>query len=194
MKIVFDDMDGFATPPHPTQRAWKLIQDHFKVETRLDLLPHCYANFDKSNYSKLCVKIANEAEAGDELCRFIFKEAGEHIARSMNALLPKVQSELVSSGDLTIVCVGSVWKSWPLLQKGFLKELSKNEISFGLKLVTITKCMAFGACYLGADGVKFNLPRNYEDNYKVMFAIKPNEMANGTNGTCCCIDSDISCN
>ena len=166
---MFDDLDNFVKAPYPIDTVWKLIQEHFSIETRLDLLPHCYAKFDKPFFASLCKKLSHAAEQGDALSKYLFHEAGAHMANHIVALTPKVHDDLVKEGDLTVVCVGSVWLSWPLLKDGFIQTLQKAHIPFGLKLIRITKCMAYGACYLGADSIKFPLPRNYEHNYKVMY-------------------------
>lgn len=188
MKLVFDDMDNFSKAPHPIDTIWKLIQEHFNVETRLDLLPHCYAKFDKPFYASLCKKLTHAAEQGDELSKYLFHEAGTHMATLINSLAPKVHKDLVKEGDLNVVCVGSVWLSWPLLKEGFTTQLQKSHIPFGLRLIRITKCMAYGACYLGADNIKFPLPRNYLNNFEVMYhygqcQTNGNVTSNGTNGT-----------
>lgn len=162
-------MDNLEKSLFCINRVWDLIRHHFNVDTRLDLLDHCYAKFDKPYFASLCKKLAHLAEEGDELCTYLFKESGKMLAKFILALIPKVQKSLLNNGNLHIVCVGSVWLSWNLLREGFLKELNHHKISFGLKLVTITKTMAYGAVYLGADGIKFDLPRNYEDNYKVFY-------------------------
>lgn len=179
MKIVFDDHDNFAEPPHSTQRVWELIKLHFNVETRLDLLDHCYARFDKPFFAGLCKKLAMAAEEGDPLCIMLFTEAGRLLARSIMALLPKVDEDLVCDGDLGVVCVGSVWLSWDLLKIGFLKELNATNVSFGIKLLTLTKTMAWGAVYLAADSVNFDLPREYANNYEVFHNFNKKADLNG---------------
>ena len=181
MKIVFDDMDNFEKSTYPINRVWELAKQHFSVESRLDLLDHCYAKFDKPFFANLCKKLAGAAEEGDELCRFLFKEAGRLLARSTHALLPKIEESLVSTGNLRIVCVGSVWLSWNLLSEGFIAELNRLPITFGLQLVTINSSMAFGACYLGADSIKFALPRKYDDNFKLLYYYKQHKTINGSN-------------
>ncbi|XP_037951168.1 N-acetyl-D-glucosamine kinase [Teleopsis dalmanni] len=186
MKTVFDDMDNFAKSPYPVERIWELIQQHFNIKTRLDLLPHCYAKFDKSFYASLCKKLALVAvEEDNELAKSLFTDAGRQIARSITALLPKVSHSLVDSGELNIVCVGSVWHSWQLLREGFIKELSLYTVPFRLNLVTLTKSSAYGACYMGADAIQYDLARNYSDNVKIMFqyTCKNSAKANG-NGYC----------
>ncbi|XP_075147845.1 N-acetylglucosamine kinase [Haematobia irritans] len=183
MKIVFDDMDNFEKSPYPIQLVWKLIEEHFNIQNRLDLLSHCYGKFDKPFYASLCKKLSHAAEQGDELAKFLFHEAGCHLARSIQALLPKVHDDLVKTGYLSIACVGSVWFSWPLLKDGFVGTLGKHKIPFGLKLLRITKSMAYGACYLGADGIGFPLPRNYSDNFDVMFQYKELHTNGSLNGS-----------
>ncbi|XP_017494722.1 PREDICTED: N-acetyl-D-glucosamine kinase-like [Rhagoletis zephyria] len=180
MKIVFDDIDNLEKSRYPIDRVWELIKLHFNVDTRFDLLPHCYAKFDKPFYASLCKKIAHAADQDDALSMSLFNEAGRCIARSIAALTPKVQTELVKTGDLSVVCVGSVWHSWHLLKEGFEHEMHKHDIPFDLKLVTITKSMAYGACYLAADAIDHQLPRNYLDNFDVMYHYRTKEKT--TNG------------
>uniref|UniRef100_W8BG72 N-acetyl-D-glucosamine kinase n=1 Tax=Ceratitis capitata TaxID=7213 RepID=W8BG72_CERCA len=169
LKIVFDDMDNLRKSPYPIERVWQTIKQHFNIETRFDLLTHCYAKFDKPFFASLCKKLAHAADQGDELSKSLFTESGACTARSIASLVPKVQDALVKTGDLNVVCVGSVWHSWHLLKQGFEREMSQHDIPFNLKLVTITKSMAYGACYLAADAIHFKLPRNYLDNFDVMY-------------------------
>ncbi|XP_017968151.1 N-acetyl-D-glucosamine kinase [Drosophila navojoa] len=172
-KVVFDHMDNLIKSPFPIDQTWALIREHFSIETRYDLLPYCYAKFDKPFFANLCEKLARNAEAGDKLALSLFHEAAIHLARMIKAVLSKVHKDLVKSGNLNIVCVGSVWSSWNLLQEAFINELSITSIDYNLKLVRITKSSAYGACYLGADSAKFELPRNYADNFAVLH-VHPN--------------------
>ncbi|XP_068155015.1 N-acetyl-D-glucosamine kinase [Drosophila tropicalis] len=181
VKVVFDDMDNFVKSPAPVDKTWTLIKEHFSIETRYDLLTHCYAKFDKPFFANLCKKLAQNAEQGDQLALGLFREAGVHLARMIASLLPNVHKDLVESGDLSVVCVGSVWSSWDLLQEAFNKELSKQSIDYNLKLVRITKSSAYGACYLGADNANFDLPRNYADNFTVLHTVESSK-TKGQNG------------
>lgn len=180
VKVVFDHMDNFEKSPAPVEKTWALIKDHFSIDSRLDMLPHCYAKFDKPFFANLCKKLAHNAKNGDELALNLFREAGVHLARMILSLLPNVHKDLVKSGDLSVVCVGSVWSSWDLLKEAFIAELSKKNIDFNLKLVCISKSSAYGACYLGADSAAFELPRNYADNITVLYTYTdPRKKANG---------------
>ncbi|XP_062124252.1 N-acetyl-D-glucosamine kinase [Drosophila sulfurigaster albostrigata] len=189
IKVVFDHMDNFEKSPYPIEKTWTLIKEHFNIETRYDMLTHCYAKFDKPFFANLCKKLAESAESGDKLALSLFQEAGVHLARMIKSLLPNVSKELVKSGELSVVCVGSVWSSWNLLKQSFIDELAKMSIPYNLKLVQITKSSAYGACYLGADSAKFQLPRNYADNFSVLHIYKASSSPakNGVaNKTCDC--------
>lgn len=160
-------MDGLNISPHSIDTVWELIQTHFSVNTRADLLDHCYAKFQKPMFAGLCVRLANAADEGDALSKYLFREAGIQLAKATLALIPKVCPTLVKTGDLNIVCVGSVWKSWHLLKEGFLHEIEKGTFSFGLKLLRLTEFMALGAVYIGVDATDYKMPRDYAKNYEV---------------------------
>lgn len=179
LKTVFDHMDNFVESPYPIDHVWSLIRKHFSVETRLDLLDHCYAKFNKPFFAGLCKSLAESAKKGDKLCQHLFNEAGSVLARWVHALIPKVQDSLVESGYLSIVCVGSVWLSWDLMRDSFIKQINTSPMPFGIRLVKITKPMAWGAVYLGADNIKSDLPRNYDDNFIVFHEYKQNCSVSG---------------
>lgn len=157
--------------------TWKLIKSHFNIENRTDMLEHCYAKFQKSFFAKLCHQMSIAAFNGDELCKSVFKDAGRLLARMIVALLPKVSSELVLSGHLPILCVGSVWISWELLKQGFIDELCMHNIPFELRLLKlkIGVSPALGSVYMAADFVKFSLQREYAKNYEIFFRYNENE-------------------
>ncbi|KAG5671397.1 hypothetical protein PVAND_001595 [Polypedilum vanderplanki] len=176
VKTVFDHEDNLEKCTYDITTAWKLIKNHFKIDTRVDMLEHCYAKFNKSFYAKLCQKMSVAALDGDELCKSIFNEAGRLLAKMIVALLPKISPELVKTGYLNVICVGSVWISWNLLKTGFIKELEKHNILFELRLLRLKSniSMAIGSVYMAADSVKFPLPRDYEENYEIFFNFNGN--------------------
>jgi N-acetylglucosamine kinase len=171
VKTVFDHEDNLERCSYDISNAWKLIKNHFKIDQRVDMLEHCYAKFNKSFYAKLCQKMSVAALDGDELCKSIFVDAGRVLAKMILALLPKISSELVKTGYLSIICVGSVWISWNLLKGGFIKELERHKIPFELRLLRLRSgiSMAIGSIYMAADSVKYPLPRDYEENYEIFF-------------------------
>lgn len=169
IKAVFDDMDNYEKCPHPIQVVWGLVKEHFSVENRHDLLPHCYQTFEKSFFAKLCHKLAVAADAGDALSAQVFTDAGKALAKAIKALLPNVSPDLTSTGDLNIVCVGSVWKSWHLLKMGFVKELNTVNIPFTISMTNLTETMALGATYLAADAINVDLKRDYTKNCEIFY-------------------------
>lgn len=184
IKAVFDDMDNLNKAPADIAVAWHLIQEHFEVQTRTDLLQHCYASFEKSKFARLCEKLATAANDGDQLCRWAFAEAGRNLAKMAQALLQQAGPKMHRQQHVDVVCVGSVWKSWHLLQEGF--EAYQKTIATGgvtLRLVRLTKTMALGAMYLASDAVAANVARDYEGNVKEFYRITPNDFpAKSTNG------------
>lgn len=158
---------------------WEQIQKHFNIETRHDLLDHCYAKFDKAHFASICVEFAELAEKGDALAVHLFKEAGRFLAKATVALLPHVHKDLLNNGNLNIVCVGSVWKSWRWLKAGYAKEIASYTCAFGLNLITLTKPMAFGAVYVAADFINYDLPRDYSHNYEIFHHIPAHVESNG---------------
>lgn len=164
VKSVFDHMDNLSPCPYDIQTVWTITKQHFNVETRADLLEHCYARFQKCFFAKLCEKLAKSADAGDPLCAHVFNQAGKYLAKATRALLPRVSPELTKDGYMNIVCVGSVWQSWHLLKDGFMAEIAMEPISYGIKLVRLTQLMALGAVYIGVDAIKETMPRDYAKN------------------------------
>lgn len=181
IKVVFDDMDNLAKAPADTSVGWSLIQKHFGVQTRSDLLQHCYGCFDKSKFAKLCEMLASAANDGDELCRWVFVEAGRNLGRMAQALLQRAGAKMINQPWVDVVCVGSVWKSWNLLQSGF----TDVESSVELRLVRLKQTMALGAMYLACDKVSAGIKRDYEQNvtefYRVNTKTLPKHPTNGHN-------------
>lgn len=180
VKTVFDHEDKLHICPYDTNAVWEQIKKHFNIQNRYDLLDHCYAKFDKAFFASLCEKLSHLAAKGDELSLHLFENAGHYLAKATAALTPNVSDQLLVKGNLNIVCVGSVWKSWHLLKGGYTKEILKSSCKFGLNLITLTQAMAIGAVYLAADAINYDLPRDYSHNYDIFQYFPPNDAK--TNG------------
>lgn len=165
---------------------WKIIKEHFLIESHLDLLDIFYTNFDKPSISSLCKKIA-EGGNDDQLCKHIFEEAGMFLARALSAVIPKASKELTDrEGGIHILCVGSVWLSWHLLKPGFVRYINNNTKINELSLMRIKTTTAIGAAYMAVDKHKINLPRDYTKNYDIFYTYKGQDcnnvsLNNGTN-------------
>ncbi|KAK2155129.1 hypothetical protein LSH36_248g03060 [Paralvinella palmiformis] len=178
VKKMYDKEDNFDPCPHDMHFLKQAMEKHFGTSDRMAMLEHLYTKFDKSFFAGLCKEIARGAlEEKDPLCIQAFHAAGYALARHVIALSPKIDKKLLDEpGGLHIVCVGSVWKSWELLQPGF-----KDGMSTGLKqtpivtqvtLLQLQKSAAYGAAYLGAKCVGYRLPMDFKAGAKIFANIK----------------------
>ncbi|KAI8423384.1 hypothetical protein MSG28_014380 [Choristoneura fumiferana] len=190
VKTIFDDEDGLRPSPHPTHRVWEVIKEHFNTETRADLLPHAYKNFDKSKFAALTLKLSHLASLGDALSRHIFAEAGSALAAHAAALAQKSDAQ-----RLRVICVGSVWKSWESLKPGALKELNVRRVRPELELVRLRVSSAFGAAWLAAKQLDYELPRDDAAFCEIFYTYTPHHLngngeLNGVNGK---MNGDCGC-
>lgn len=168
VKSVIDDVDGLRISPYPTHNVWEVIREHFDADTRADLLPHAYKNFNKSQFAGLTVKLSALAYKGDELSRHIFAEAGGALAAHVVALARRSTAK-----RLRVVCVGSVWNSWDVLKPGMLNELNAKKVKCELELVRLKVSSAMGAAWLAANKINYDLPRDDEAFCQVFHKYRP---------------------
>ncbi|XP_057712251.1 N-acetyl-D-glucosamine kinase isoform X2 [Corythoichthys intestinalis] len=177
VKTVFDARDKLATPPHDVTHVRKAMEEYFAVSDLMGMLPHLYRNFQKSHFAGFCKKLAEGAEAGDALCRYVFTQAGRVLAKHVEAVLPAAQEPLLC-GDLglPILCVGSVWKSWELLKPGFTEVLdlaaSSDELKGrfrGYSLLSLRQSSALGGASLGAQSLGAVFKMDYAANVDVFY-------------------------
>lgn len=173
MKTCFDAQEDFKTPPYPTEGVWELVKLHFKVKDRTALLEPFYSKFDKAFIASLCKSLADLAYKQDKLARSFFEEAGQDLARALAAVIKKASPKLTDRhGGIHILCVGSVWLSWDLLQFGFVEYIEKATNIKQLSLMKLTTTMAVGAAYMAANTCRLPLKRDYERNYTVFYKYK----------------------
>jgi len=177
-KVYFDHVDNLNEAPADIHVVQELIFNHFDIKDRFGLLTHCYDSFSKANFAALTRRIADAAVRGDALCAWLFEEAGLVLGRHIRALAPAISPTLTSApGGLRVVCVGSVWKSWDLLKKGFLagiKEDNGKPTISELTMVKLSVSMAIGASYLGARAAKKSVPKSFQNNVEQFFHFKAN--------------------
>ncbi|XP_044518964.1 N-acetyl-D-glucosamine kinase isoform X2 [Gracilinanus agilis] len=169
VKTVFDTMDNMEVSKCDISHVKNAMMEYFKVSNRMEMLTRFYRDFDKSLFAGFCRKIAEGAFEGDRLCLDIFKKAGEMLAKHVLAVLPKIDPELLSGPlGLPIVCVGSVWKSWELLEEGFVSTISEGKKINGFfsrfTLLKLKHSSAMGGASLGALSVGKHLPLDYPRN------------------------------
>lgn len=170
IKICIDHLDTFAPSPEPPEAVWKAIQDHFNVVTQNDLLFHFYTKFDKTFIAALCKKLSVLANNGDALAKHLFTLAGRDLARGIAQVLKQASSAMLSSeGGVRVLCVGSVWLSWNLLEDGFVSYMRKESELNELTLAKVTKSVALGAVYMAVDKLNIDLPRDYSQNFEAFY-------------------------
>ncbi|KAG7496747.1 hypothetical protein JOB18_024251 [Solea senegalensis] len=177
VKTVFDAKDHLVAPPHDVNYVRKAMEEYFQVSDLMGMLPHLYRNFQKSHFAGFCKKLAEGAEAGDALCRYMFTRAGRVLGKHVVAVLPAAQAPLLTSDrGLPILCVGSVWKSWELLKPGFTEVLDDfassgnfNGHFHGYSLLILQQSSALGGASLGAQNLGITLTMDYSANANVFY-------------------------
>lgn len=179
VKIVFDADDNFADPPHDITFVKSAMQSYFGITEQFGLLDHLYTNFEKPKFAGFCKHLAQGAtEENDPLCLWLFTEAGRVLGKHIQAVAPKIDQSLFQDPrGLNIVCVGSVWKSWNLLEKGFLeglKAVKPTDVEISKFILLSSKSSpALGAARLGAEAVGHDLPLDFKSNVDVLYSFPP---------------------
>jgi N-acetylglucosamine kinase len=178
LKALFDAMDNLIPTTLNTSHVHKIMCNYFNVHDQMDMLEHLYVHFKKEKIAGMCVELAKCArEEHDELCLLAFFNAGRLLACHIQALMPKVdQSLLTADGGLHVICTGSVWKSWDLLQEGFKDGLrprsDDNHKIQEITLLFLNKPATFGSAYLGVHAAGCQLPIDYTKNAIAFFHYK----------------------
>ena len=169
VKTVIDAEQNFVPCEYSIEAVRAEICDYFKVKDMFGLLDPMYVSFKKSHFAGLCAKLSIVANNGDPLARQLFRLAGNELGRHITAWLDKVDDSLLQeAGGLKIACVGSVFKSWPLMREGFFDVLNGKSLK-ELTLLKLVKASAFGAAMLAIQKSghqdlvqQIDLTKNYE--------------------------------
>jgi N-acetylglucosamine kinase len=170
IKTVFDADDNLEKPKHDISWLKQAVYKYCNLKSSFDIMPFLYTNFKKSEVAGLCQTLAEEG-ADDPLCKSLFSEAGQQLAKYIIAVIPHISPELLNApGGLRILCEGSVWKSWDLLKEGFLSYLSaylprRNGLQIKeFRLIRLTRSAAIGAAVHGAKTVGDTVLIDYSTN------------------------------
>uniref|UniRef100_A0A914C7L7 N-acetyl-D-glucosamine kinase n=1 Tax=Acrobeloides nanus TaxID=290746 RepID=A0A914C7L7_9BILA len=149
IRTIFNDEEGLILAPYSTKHLKELIMNHFRLNEFEEILNLLYGtNFSKAKIASVCEEIAENAQ-NDPLCKLLFENAGVHLARHLVAISRNFDQELLK--NVSVLQVGSVFKSWNLLKPGFeniLRTKSSNiqQVSF----YQLTESGALGAALLAA--------------------------------------------
>ncbi|XP_011309756.1 N-acetyl-D-glucosamine kinase [Fopius arisanus] len=182
-KYVFDDLDGLQKAPHPISFVWPAMRAFFHVPNRKAMLPHLYSNFNKSKFALFTKELATHLKTSDDpLCLSLFTSAGQNLAKHVNALAPNAHNDLkFGGGGIKVICVGSVWKSWEYMKKGFHDEIQEAKLVDELTLTKLTVPSAIGACYAAAEKIKCDtLEKLYDQHTEAFFHYKRENIPTGT--------------
>ena len=128
------------------------------------MLTHLYTTFDKSFYAGFALKVVDGAKLGDSICIQAFQQAGTDLGRHIVAVAPNITEPLRAAG-LTVICIGSVWKSWELMKDAFLQTLKRSpHVPTTIKLLRLTESGAPGAAFLAAKKVGTHMTLDYAAN------------------------------
>lgn len=97
----------------------------------------------------------------------MFEEGGSLLAKSVIALIPKIDPSLYDTEPLKIICVGSVWLSWEHIKNGLISTLEDHKVNFDIEFLRLTTTTALGAVYLAADHINFDFVKDFKKNYNV---------------------------
>lgn len=164
-KTILDDNDNFNVAPYETKRLREVLCNHFKLSTE-DQVGYFYTDSDKRKFASLSRELYKSTKSQpDEAIDDIFRQAGRMLAKKIVALLKNADQETLETG-LNIVCVGSVFNSWDLLEPGFVELLSGHLNNF--RLLKLKCSSAYGAAKLAAKQANYELPLH--DTTELLFA------------------------
>uniref|UniRef100_A0A095AIM2 N-acetyl-D-glucosamine kinase n=1 Tax=Schistosoma haematobium TaxID=6185 RepID=A0A095AIM2_SCHHA len=150
-KLISSD-DKIIDTTYNLDNVRRVIYAYFNVENNLELLQHFYTNFSKNKIAGLCEHFSQIARTGDQLAKDVFHDAGVQLAQHVRAALYYcVMDSMSSNQNLTVVCCGSVFKSWDLIRDGFkdfLKPSEDSKWTGTLELVQLKHSAAYGAARL----------------------------------------------
>ncbi|KRY79952.1 N-acetyl-D-glucosamine kinase [Trichinella pseudospiralis] len=134
---------------------------HFQLSRKEQIFELLYDNFSKAKIASFCEVLAEaSSENGDELILEIFAEAGKILGAHILAIVSAMHLE--NSQKLEVLIMGSVWKSFDLLKKGFINGLmqrhDKDPIIKEIVLYELTVSPAVGACRLAAKKANCSFP------------------------------------
>ncbi|CAH8545310.1 unnamed protein product [Heterobilharzia americana] len=152
IKKLIEADDKITDTVYHLDNVRKLVHSYFSVENNLELLEHFYTNFSKSKIAGVCEHLSMIARTGDQLSKDVFRDAGVQLARHVRgALYYAAMDSKPQNVNMTVICCGSVFKSWDLIKDGFcdfLKPTDEDNWSGTLTLVQLKSNAAYGAARL----------------------------------------------
>lgn len=183
VKLIIRSTDGYrkrAGDVIPdTSAAFAEMLRYFEMSDRDGLLDVFYKDFKKDRVAGFTKVLAGLAVAGDAFSRSVFARAATHLGAAARTLAPHmrpIDSDAATADvhDLSIVAVGSVWKSWPVFADAFIAAATAPFVEGAparvrsLRVVTLTQTSAVGSAWRGAKDVGVDLPIDFASNTHVL--------------------------
>jgi N-acetylglucosamine kinase len=133
-------------------------------------------------------------DTGDAFCCEVFRQAGAHLGSFARTLAPHLRAAGAGADPdvhgFTVVCVGSVWKSWDLLRAGFvaaatapfhhlpgvpraalaaMSAAQRGRIA-SFRLVRLTRSSAVGAAWMAARRAGIDMPLDCDAAVEVLYS------------------------
>lgn len=147
-------------PPQDTSAACSAMLRYFSLSEPAGMLDVMYgAGFKKDAVAGFAVEVSALGQAGDRFCAGVMARAGRELGAHLRAMVKRraAGSAGGSAGagagggapapPLSIVCVGSVWKSWELLKESFVRAACAGGAVTAFRLVRLTESSAVGAAW-----------------------------------------------
>jgi len=142
-------------------RARAALLRQFSLSTPAGLLGVMYgAGFQKDAVAGFARSVAALAAEGDAFCVWVLGKAGRELGAILRALARRAPARAPAAPPLAVVCVGSVWRSWPLLREAFVRAACAPWGGGGggggggaltaFRLLRLTETSAVGAGWRGA--------------------------------------------
>ena len=156
---VFHGDDGLAPAgcaPPASAAAKAAMLAHFGIADKDGMLDVFYKDFDKARVAGFARAVAAAATAGDAFCASVLAAAGAELGDMARTLARHLGGAAGASAVPRIVCVGSVWKSWPLLREAFVAAATAPAAGGAppplpaFQLVRLTETSAVGAAWRAA--------------------------------------------
>ena len=140
-------------------RVEECVYIHFGLSSiqfkKSELYPFLYNSTRSSMKTKvanLTKKLAKLAlKENDRFCKIIFNIAGKELGEMVNGVLQQNSNhkalQIVNNKKVDIICIGSMFKSWALLQSAFVKVLREQEKGHSVikRLLYVNDSSAIGA-------------------------------------------------
>ncbi|KRZ79025.1 N-acetyl-D-glucosamine kinase [Trichinella papuae] len=190
IRKVFAIEEGLELSSSDTSCIKAKLLHHFQLSRKEQIFELLYDNFSKAKIASFCEFLAEgeerrkkhyskagfvicnfsaSSENGDELILDIFAEAGKILGAHILAIVSAMHLE--NSQKLEVLIMGSVWKSFDLLKKGFINGLmqrhDKDPIIKEVVLYELTVSPAIGACRLAAKKANCSFPISVSECRKV---------------------------